>query len=183
MTPNRKAKQRAKRHEYYLSRRATMTPQQLAAESGIPARVRAQAAGNHDARRTGVSKGAPGRIRAQAEGGQDSRATGGAERVSARISAQAAGGHDAQKKLDAQGHASASTTATHGESRIAKRRRLFLSPSFGECAIAASCVGSYPCAARRILPLWPLAHIQGRSCGAAGDRKIRPTMTPSSSTL
>jgi hypothetical protein len=32
MTPNRKAKQRAKRHEYYLKRRATMTPEQLAAE-------------------------------------------------------------------------------------------------------------------------------------------------------
>jgi hypothetical protein len=32
-------------------------------------------------------------------------------------------------------------------------------------AIAASRVGSYPYAARRMSPLWPLAHIHGRSWG------------------
>jgi hypothetical protein len=31
-------------------------------------------------------------------------------------------------------------------------------------------------------PLWPLAHIHGRSAGAPGDLKMRPTTTPSSST-
>jgi hypothetical protein len=41
--------------------------------------------------------------------------------------------------------------------------------------IAASRVGSYPYAARRMSPLWPLAHIHGRSSGATGERKMRPT--------
>ena len=45
-------------------------------------------------------------------------------------------------------------------------------------AIAASRVGSYPWAARRMWPLWPLAHIHGRSCGAIGTLKMRPTMMP-----
>jgi hypothetical protein len=31
-------------------------------------------------------------------------------------------------------------------------------------------------------PLWLLAHIKGRSCGATGTLKIRPTTTPFSST-
>jgi hypothetical protein len=42
-------------------------------------------------------------------------------------------------------------------------------------AIAASRVGSYPCAARRMWPLWPLAHMW-RSCGAIGTLKMRPTI-------
>jgi hypothetical protein len=48
-------------------------------------------------------------------------------------------------------------------------------------AIWASRLGSWPCAARRISPLWPLAHIQGRPCGPTGTLKMRTT-TPSSST-
>jgi hypothetical protein len=39
--------------------------------------------------------------------------------------------------------------------------------ALANAAIAASRVGSYPCAAQRISPLWPLAHIQGRPCDAA----------------
>ena len=50
-------------------------------------------------------------------------------------------------------------------------------------AIAPSRVGSYPCAARATVPAeCPLAHIQGRSGGATGTLKMRPTTTPSSST-
>jgi hypothetical protein len=50
--------------------------------------------------------------------------------------------------------------------------------------IAASRVGSYPCAARlTVAAEWPLAHIQGRPCGAVGTVKMRPTTTPFSKTL
>src|SRR5262245_32476668 len=44
-------------------------------------------------------------------------------------------------------------------------RRQLLANAF----IAASRVGSYPCVARLISPLCPLAHIQGRSC----NREVR----------
>jgi hypothetical protein len=39
----------------------------------------------------------------------------------------------------------------------------FRAKLLANAAIAASRVGSYPCAARRISPLWLEAHIQGRA--------------------
>jgi hypothetical protein len=39
-----------------------------------------------------------------------------------------------------------------------------------------------PCAARHLSPLWPLAHIQGSSAGAIGSLRMRPIITPFSST-
>src|SRR5262245_45956640 len=52
-------------------------------------------------------------------------------------------------------------------------------PLFANAAIAASRVGSYPCAARRRSSLWPLAHIQGRPDGLTASRKkMRSTTAP-----
>jgi hypothetical protein len=63
------------------------------------------------------------------------------------------------------------------------RSGLLPAPAFRECR--HSCLARRLVAERRAgyAPLWPLAHIHGRSCGAPGDRKMRPTTTPSSSTL
>jgi hypothetical protein len=45
--------------------------------------------------------------------------------------------------------------------------KLLTSPLLANAAIAAQRVGSWPCAARlTVAAEWPLAHIQGRPCGA-----------------
>jgi|SRR5262245_2231797 len=58
-----------------------------------------------------------------------------------------------------------------GPHALYSRRRLL-----ANAVIAAARVASYPCAARRMSPLWPLAHIQKRSCPphstAGGDAPI-----------
>jgi hypothetical protein len=51
---------------------------------------------------------------------------------------------------------------------------------FANAAIAASRVGSYPCATRRISPLCPLAHIRSKekSPGTAGAQVCRLSIQP-----
>jgi hypothetical protein len=62
--------------------------------------------------------------------------------------------------------------------------RAGLLPSPALCERRHRCLAGrlYPCAARRMWPLWPLAHIQWRSYGAIGTLKMRPTMTSFSMT-